>query len=88
MLNAIVDKFGAALLDLVAPERCEACGGGAAGGPLCAPCAAALPWNRQACRACALPLPADGPLRACGDCLNEAPPQDMTWAAFTYRAPV
>jgi ComF family protein len=83
------DNCRSALLDVLAPPRCHAC---AAPGlaPLCAGCLAALPWNQPACRACALPLPAAGSAHAgaCADCLGQPPPQDTTWAAFTYRAPV
>lgn len=88
MTNNIVDNLSRGLVDVLAPPRCHACGSVTAGAPLCEPCAAALPWNERACRACALPLAADGPFGACSDCLDDAPPQDAAWTAFTYRAPV
>jgi ComF family protein len=89
MLARIIDNVATALADWLAPARCHAClGAGAA--PLCAGCLAALPWNERACRRCALPLagPDAAATALCGDCLAVAPPQDATWAAFTYRPPV
>jgi ComF family protein len=90
MLSRIFDKFAAEGADLLALDRCHGCGARVARGPLCAGCASALPWNDSACRTCGLPLPPAPALRprACSECLLEAPPQDATWAAFTYRAPV
>jgi ComF family protein len=90
MLIRTIDNFRREFLDLLAPPRCHGCGAGVRDVPLCAACAAALPWNERACRACALPLPgADlSRPRACGACLTDAPPQDRSWAAFTYRPPV
>lgn len=90
MVSQIIDKSMGRLMDVLAPLRCHGCEGSVAAGPLCASCVAALPWNTHACRSCALPL-AEAPLapaRACGACLAQSPPQDSSWAAFVYRAPV
>lgn len=80
---------------LLWPSRCLACEApGLEGLDLCAECAAALPWNRCACPACALPLPQGG---VCGDCLRReaalarrgrAPALSSVHAAFVYAAPL
>lgn len=88
MQTMMVDNFPREVLALLAPARCHWCAGNAGGGPACASCAASLPHNRSACRACALPLPCATPLSVCPQCLVQAPPQDSTWAAFRYEAPV
>jgi ComF family protein len=74
--------------------RCLGCGEAGVGGQdLCAGCRAWLPWNRHACRACALPLPPavagegeGAPL--CGRCLRRAPPLRLALAPFLYAAPL
>ncbi|AWV05988.1 competence protein ComF [Lysobacter maris] len=78
------------------PASCLVCGsdggpsaqasGGLAG--LCPACAPALPWNRHACRHCALPLPASAAGTVCGRCLRRPPPLDACHAAFVYRFPL
>ena len=84
----MVDKFSGELLDLLAPARCFWCRRRAAqAAPACASCAAALPWNAPACRACGIPLATAG-ARVCGHCLRDSPPQDASWAAFRYEAPI
>lgn len=88
MFRSIIDNSVGQLLGVLAPARCHLCGSlGQA--PVCRACAAGLPWNRGACRACALPVAgfASG-WDVCGACLADAPPQDSTWAAFTYGTPV
>ena len=88
MLQSIIDKFLIPLLGILAPARCHLCGSPGQS-PACRACAAALPWNRGACRACALPVVGFAPgWDVCGACLADAPPQDSTWAAFTYGMPV
>lgn len=88
MLRPIIDKFADDLLAVLAPVRCHFCGVRSAA-PACPACAAAMPWNAGACRACALPVTGfGGGWGVCGACLADAPPQDATWAAFTYRTPV
>ncbi len=86
MHKSIVDKFFAGFASLLAPLRCHCCGG-AARQPVCSACEKSLPWNTQACRACATPL-ASGQAGVCGSCLTQAPPQDRSWTAFRYEAPV
>jgi ComF family protein len=92
-----VNRSAASLVDggrrwLVVPPwrpRCLGCGEAAAGAQdLCAPCRAALPWNRRACLACALPLPAGEPSAVCGHCLRRPPPLRLALAAFLYRPPL
>ncbi len=80
---AAVDGLGAWLW----PPRCLLCGEtGAQGRDLCRGCTAALPWNRNACLRCALPLPAAA--AACGDCLRRPPPLYESHAALVYGFPV
>lgn len=87
MMNAIVDKFIAEAVRVVAPCRCHWCATPLGAGVACASCRATLPWNDRACRHCALPLAATA-LDACANCLRLPPPQDRTWTAFHYAAPV
>ena len=75
---------------LLWPTRCLVCGetGGEAWdrGPACA---AALPWQRRACRSCALPLPeAESDAAVCGSCLASPPPLDAVHAACLYAPPL
>ncbi len=49
-------------------------------------CADGLPWNRHACRRCAIPLPESGGV--CGQCLTTPPPLDAVHAAFVYAFPI
>jgi ComF family protein len=77
-------RLGAALW----PSRCLLCGelAGGCGLDLCDPCHAALPYNRQACHRCGLPLPIA--MTRCGACLRQPPPQSGTRAVFIYAAPI
>lgn len=87
----MVDNFVGALVDLVAPARCYWCRGNSGGRAACTACTActnALPWNLRACRACALPLETARDTTVCAACLRDSPPQDQSWAAFRYAAPV
>lgn len=88
MVTSTVDSAVAALLQLLAPARCFWCGAVGAAHGACAACSRALPWNDRACRACGLPLGSGHDTSVCGDCLREAPPQDRSWVAFRYAAPV
>ena len=88
MTISVVDNPLGALFDLLAPSRCYWCGRTGGSAPACAGCAAALPWNRFACRACALPLPSAARSDVCNACLCDAPPQDLSWAAFRYETPL
>src|SRR5262245_56295217 len=88
MSTSMVDNTLAAVLDFLAPARCHWCCGFSAGSPACAGCRDALPWNQPACRSCAMPLTCGGPAGVCRPCLRDCPPQDGSWAAFRYQAPV
>ena len=67
--------------------RCLVCGMPGAGRlDLCAACCACLPWNRDACRQCGLPLYEAG--SHCGACLHAPPPFQVTQAAFRYTFPI
>ena len=90
MPSSSIDKFRADFLDLLAPAHCHWCGRATDGVPACPGCVDSLPWNDSCCRACALPLPAahEGASRVCAECLADSPPQDRSWAAFRYDAPV
>lgn len=68
------------------PGHCLLCESPGETAPLCHDCLADLPWNLQACQACALPVPAGQPL--CGDCDRYAPPQARTIAPLRYEFPV
>ncbi len=64
--------FGAALLDLLYPPRCAACGEGIASsalGPFCPVCRDAVDPVPPGCRRCGLP----GPDPVCGACLADPP---------------
>jgi len=89
MRTTMVDNFSAELLNLLAPARCYWCRRveRSESRVACASCVRALPWNACACRACGLPLGADG-TSVCVDCLRDSPPQDRSWAAFRYEPPI
>lgn len=71
------------------PARCLACGeAGRHGRDLCPACLQTLPWNRHACRSCAIPLPALDADQLCGNCLQRPPPLHETLAACVYAAPL
>jgi len=88
MATMMVDKIRAKLLALLAPRSCHWCRAILERGSACASCVAALPWNANACRACALPLTRAGETSVCSDCLRDSPPQDRSWAAFRYESPI
>jgi ComF family protein len=71
LLNS-ASAFGAALLDLLYPPRCAACGEGlssSADGPFCSTCGDAVDPVPPGCRRCGLP----GPDALCGACLADPP---------------
>ncbi|WP_207787606.1 ComF family protein [Candidatus Thiosymbion oneisti] len=72
------------------PPTCVLCGAQGEGElDLCAPCLADLPRNRDCCRRCALPLPAERPSGAlCGECQRRLPPYAVCHAAFRYEGPL
>jgi ComF family protein len=88
MAVGMVDNPRGGLLELLAPARCLFCCAPAAAHGACEACSKALPWNERACRACGLPLAGATAAGACGDCLRAAPPQDASWVAFRYAAPL
>lgn len=55
---------------------------------LCRACCDALPWNRHACRRCALPLPVNDAGQTCGACLGRPSLLGHVEAAFVYAAPL
>lgn len=64
---------------------CVLCGGRGSEGLVCEPCAGDLPWVRECCARCALPLAHGG---TCGECLRRPPAFDGAVAAFEYRFPI
>ena len=81
-----VDGWPRRLARWLLPPRCLLCGeSGHAGHDLCLDCRDALPWNREACPRCAIPLPAGG--GTCGACLRRPPPLAHVHAACVYGFP-
>src|SRR4051812_11170444 len=75
----------AALLELLFPRACAACGARPAPGSFCAACTAALePLPDRACPRCAAP----GSAALCPACTREPPPFDQVVAAFVHGGPV
>ncbi|WOX04273.1 ComF family protein [Microbulbifer pacificus] len=54
---------------------------------ICAPCRSDLPIIRHACTQCALPLENTGD-RTCPRCLQQPPPQKLSYACWSYAYPV
>lgn len=65
---------------------CPLCERAAARHSLCPGCHVDLPWNRDACRSCALPVPAGQPY--CGACRQTPPRQWRCVAPLRYEFPV
>jgi ComF family protein len=80
----LVDGW-AALLDLVSPSACLYCRAPAGRLPVCEGCRSDLPWNRNACPGCALPLRFS---TLCPDCLSRPLAFDAAWTAFVLEPPV
>lgn len=77
------------ITQILLPPVCALCGDpGAFGADLCRACRDDLPWNRHACRRCALPLPAASRGALCGECLRRPPPFDRALAPFRYAPPL
>jgi ComF family protein len=72
----VLRALGSALLELVYPPRCAACGEDTRVEPFCPICAEALEPVPAGCRRCGLPGPAD----PCGACLA-SPPAFVSLAA-------
>lgn len=81
----MVDRLLRRLL-LRLPSSCLLCAAPADAWGLCEPCLADLPWNRDACARCALPLP-EG-LATCPACRAATPPQALTLCPLRYEFPV
>lgn len=86
----MVYRMGGALSGLLFPPTCLVCAEpGPPGRDLCGACAGTLPWLENACRGCALPLPAAEPDGAlCGACHGGRSPLAAVHAALLYAAPV
>lgn len=75
-----------AVVQVVFPQQCFACGVAAAGDVLCAECAAGLPGRASPrCPVCGIPVPG---ATVCGACLRNPPPFDATRAALDYGFPL
>ena len=73
----------------VFPTICRLCRApGEPGLELCSACREDLPWLNHACRACAIPLPAESNITVCAHCQNIPSPLDECKAVFTYHPPV
>jgi ComF family protein len=86
-LRAGASAFGTALLDLLYPPRCAACGEGIASsseGPFCAVCAEAVDPVPAGCRRCGLP----GPDPVCGACLADPPSFSSCRAGGLFGGPL
>jgi ComF family protein len=73
-----------ALLDLVYPPRCAACGEPVAGGPFCAVCAGAVDPVPPGCARCGQP----GPDPLCGACRASPPAFDAVRAGGLLGGPL
>ena len=70
------------------PAHCLLCDSAVEPGmDFCFDCREELPFNRQACIQCGLPLGSDKP-QVCGRCLRHTPPFTTTQAPLRYEAPV
>jgi ComF family protein len=74
----------AALLDLVYPPRCAACGEPAAAEPFCPVCAEAIEPVPPGCDRCGLP----GARATCAACLADPPPFDAVRAGGLFGGPL
>lgn len=85
--RSLLSRATNCLLDLIAPCVCDLCGlPSGRNVDLCLPCEGELPWLRDACIQCALPLVGGGPL--CGRCISKPPAFDRCVAALVYAEPV
>jgi ComF family protein len=55
---------------------------------LCNRCYQTLPLIKSACQHCAIPLPETTSTLVCGQCLQQVPPFDLTYALYLYQFPV
>ncbi|HYG66713.1 MAG TPA: ComF family protein, partial [Anaeromyxobacteraceae bacterium] len=82
--SSLVRATAAAVLDLVFPPRCAACGAGTDAEPFCPVCADALEPVPPGCATCGLP----GPLPRCGACEADPPAFDAVRAAGLFGGPL
>ena len=73
-----------AVLDLVYPPRCAACGDATAREPFCPTCAGAVDPVPPGCARCGLP----GPDAVCGACLSAPPAFDAVLAGGLFGGPL
>jgi ComF family protein len=76
--------FARALLELVYPPRCAACGAAVSSEPFCAVCAEAIEPVPPGCRRCGLPGPGD----RCHSCRTAAPPFEAVRAGGLFGGPL
>lgn len=78
------------LVNWLLPPTCLLCGDPShQDHDICLPCQQELPWLKQVCPQCALPLPATtAPEQACGNCLLNPPSYSKTIALWSYEKPV
>lgn len=85
--RSLVYKSVARVRSIIYPPSCLLCDlPGWDGKNLCLDCHADLPWNRHACRRCALPLAAAQSGGLCGQCLARPPAFEETLAPLRYDA--
>lgn len=72
--------------DWLAPRQCGLCARAlATNGVICPDCQRALPWNKYACRRCALPIERG---QICGACLSHPPVFEQCIVPFRYEPPI
>lgn len=75
------------LLSAFMPQQCLLCRSSHShSAALCPSCRPYLPWNKTACRCCAMPL--SGPAELCGQCLQQRPVFTSSIAPLLYAHPV
>jgi ComF family protein len=72
------------LIDWIIPQSCLLCGD-TSNQSLCSPCYRDLPWLRETCDICALPLESGG---TCAECLDKGPSFDCCYGVFQFTNPV
>jgi ComF family protein len=80
----VIRAVARALLDLVYPPRCAACGDPSPAGPFCGICAEAIDPLPAGCGRCGQP----GPDPTCGACLAAPPAFDAVRAAALFGGPL
>src|SRR5690554_3591834 len=83
--SAVVTHRLAELYSKLLPIPCFLCGDFSQHDALCKACKEELPWLGKCCQHCAIPLSQDG---ICGQCLQQPPPQHLSFALFRYESPI